>query len=114
MFAIKTDHAAELSRHVDGSMTWSKYAVNLAWLGFADIHSEVNHYFVNVGSKYMGADLNSVRHFLRNVSLNICFYVYIFILIFLMILNCKLLLYEKWFDGIRKSAKISVFNKVCE
>lgn len=63
MFAIKTDHAAELSRHVEGSMTWTKYAVNLAWLGFSDIHSEVNHYFVNIGSKYMGADLNSVRHF---------------------------------------------------
>lgn len=83
MFAIKTDHAAELSRHVDGSMTWSKYAVNLAWLGFADIHSEVNHYFVNVGSKYMGADLNSVRHFLRNVSLNICSYILVYIIFIL-------------------------------
>lgn len=68
MFAIKTDHAAELSRHVEGSMTWSKYAVNLAWLGFADIHSEVNHYFVNVGSKYMDTDLNSVCHFEHSSS----------------------------------------------
>ncbi|XP_078322971.1 uncharacterized protein LOC111122905 [Crassostrea virginica] len=59
MFAIKTDHAAELHRHVEGLMTWSKYAVNLAWLGFADIHSDVTHYFINIGSKYMGADLNA-------------------------------------------------------
>lgn len=80
MFAIKTDHAADLSRHVDGSMTWSKYAVNLAWLGFADIHSEVNHYFVNVGSKYMGEDLNSVRHFFTK-----CFvkYMYLFLYIYI-------------------------------
>lgn len=61
MFAIKTDHAAVLHRHIEGSMTWSKYAVNLAWLGFADIHSDVTHYFINIGSKYMSADLNAVR-----------------------------------------------------
>jgi hypothetical protein len=60
MFAIKTDHAAVLHRHIDGSMTWSKYAVNLAWLGFADIHSDVTHYFINIGSRYMGDDLNGV------------------------------------------------------
>uniref|UniRef100_K1RER5 Uncharacterized protein n=1 Tax=Magallana gigas TaxID=29159 RepID=K1RER5_MAGGI len=40
-------------------MTWWKYAVNLAWLGFADAHSDVVSYFVNIGSAYMGADLNA-------------------------------------------------------
>ncbi|XP_061193435.1 uncharacterized protein LOC133201664 [Saccostrea echinata] len=59
MFAVHTDHAAELSRHVSGFMTWTKYRVNLAWLGFGDPHSEVSHYFVNIGSTYMGADLNT-------------------------------------------------------
>ncbi|XP_061176007.1 uncharacterized protein LOC133184958 [Saccostrea echinata] len=61
MFAIQTDHAVdeELSRHVSGFMTWWKYAVNLAWLGFSDAHSDITHYFVNIGSTYMGADLNA-------------------------------------------------------
>ncbi|XP_062616047.1 uncharacterized protein LOC134277752 [Saccostrea cucullata] len=59
MFAIKTDHAAELHRHLNDSMTWTKYSLNLAWLGFADIHSDVIYYFINVGSYYMGADLNN-------------------------------------------------------
>ena len=63
MFAIRTDHAAELHRHVEGSMTWTNYAVNLAWLGFADIHSDVTHYFINIGSRYMSADLNAVSTF---------------------------------------------------
>lgn len=63
MFAIRTDHAAELHRHVEGSMTWTNYAVNLAWLGFADIHSDVTHYFINIGSRYMSADLNAVGTF---------------------------------------------------
>ena len=61
-FAVQTDHAvdADLSRHVSGFMTWWKYSVNLAWLGFADVHSDITHYLINVGSKYMGADLNAV------------------------------------------------------
>ncbi|XP_062606252.1 uncharacterized protein LOC134268062, partial [Saccostrea cucullata] len=61
MFAVQTDHAVdvELSRHVSGFMTWWKYAVNLAWLGFSDAHSDITHYFFNVGSSFMGADLNA-------------------------------------------------------
>ncbi|XP_056015772.1 uncharacterized protein LOC125675332 [Ostrea edulis] len=61
MFAVQTDHTvdADLSRHVSGFMTWWKYSVNLAWLGFADAHSDITHYFINVGSHYMGADLNA-------------------------------------------------------
>ncbi|KAK3101903.1 hypothetical protein FSP39_007221, partial [Pinctada imbricata] len=58
MFAIETDHAAELERHVSGWMTWSTNAVYLAWLGFADIHSEIDFYFVNIGKTYMASDLN--------------------------------------------------------
>lgn len=60
MFAIHTDHAAELPRRVSGWMTWSSYVIRLAWLGFADSHSDITHYFVNVGTTYMGADLNKV------------------------------------------------------
>ena len=60
MFAVHTDHAANLSRHGDRWMTWEKTAVNLAWLGFADLHSEISHYYINVGSKFMDSDLNEV------------------------------------------------------
>lgn len=61
-FAIQTDHSVdkELERHVSGLMTWWKYAVNIAWLGFADAHCNIMNYFVNIGSAYMGADLNAV------------------------------------------------------
>ena len=64
MFAVQTDHAVdkELSRYVSGFMTWWKYAINLAWLGFSDAHSEITHYLVNVGSTYMGTDLNAVKY----------------------------------------------------
>nr|XP_034314147.1 uncharacterized protein LOC105348718 isoform X1 [Crassostrea gigas] len=58
MFAVRTDHAANLSRHSDAWMTWEKTAVNLAWLGFADLHSLISHYYINVGSTFMGTDLN--------------------------------------------------------
>ncbi|XP_078334035.1 uncharacterized protein LOC111124258 [Crassostrea virginica] len=58
MFAVQTDHAANLSRHSDSWMTWEKTAVNLAWLGFADLHSKISHYYINVGSKFMDSDLN--------------------------------------------------------
>jgi hypothetical protein len=62
MFAITTDHASdpELSRHAQGWMTWSTKAVYLAWLGFSDIHSDIDHYKVSVGSTYMANDLNKV------------------------------------------------------
>ena len=60
MFAVHTDHAANLSRHGDRWMTWEKTAVNLAWLGFADLHSKISHYFINVGSTFMGSELNEV------------------------------------------------------
>ena len=62
MFAITTDHAAdpELLRHATGWMFWSQRAVNLAWLGFSDLHSDIDHYKVAVGSIYMGQDLSEV------------------------------------------------------
>ncbi|XP_078321865.1 uncharacterized protein LOC111103999 isoform X3 [Crassostrea virginica] len=70
MFAVQTDHAVdkELSRHVSGFMTWWKYAINLAWLGFSDAHSEITHYLVNVGSTYMGTDLNAIEGFPKRVN----------------------------------------------
>ncbi|XP_061181031.1 uncharacterized protein LOC133189645 [Saccostrea echinata] len=58
MFAVETDHAANLTRHSDGWMTWEKTAVNLAWLGFADLHSKISYYYINVGSVFMGNDMN--------------------------------------------------------
>lgn len=67
-FAIQTDHSVdkELERHVSEFMTWWKYAVNIAWLGFADAHCDIMNYFVNIGSAYMGADLNAVsRYFIH-------------------------------------------------
>ena len=60
MFAIKTDHAANLHRHVDGWMTWSRYKLWLSWLGFTDIHTRIDKYYVSLGSQYMMDDLNKV------------------------------------------------------
>ena len=60
MFAIKTDHAANLHRHVDGWMTWSRYKLWLSWLGFTDIHTGIDKYYVSLGSQYMMDDLNKV------------------------------------------------------
>ncbi|KAK3101347.1 hypothetical protein FSP39_002877 [Pinctada imbricata] len=61
MFAINTDHAVnhELQRQTEDSwMTWSTFAINLAWLGFADLHSEIDYYMVYVGSSFMSTDVN--------------------------------------------------------
>lgn len=61
MFAIQTDHAANLSRHVDGHMTWTykkTVSVLLAWIGFDDSHSNIRHYSVNIGSSFFSSDLN--------------------------------------------------------
>ncbi|XP_071123173.1 uncharacterized protein [Mytilus edulis] len=59
MFAINTDHAvnSDLSRHSDGWMTWTSASLYLAWLGFSDTHSSINHYKVTVGSSYMATDV---------------------------------------------------------
>ncbi|KAK3581570.1 hypothetical protein CHS0354_031918 [Potamilus streckersoni] len=60
MFAINTDHAADQRRQSPGWMTWEVFTLNLAWLGFADVHSGIDYYNVTVGSTYMGRDLNKV------------------------------------------------------
>ncbi|XP_071088930.1 uncharacterized protein [Haliotis cracherodii] len=57
-FAIKTDHAAKLTRHQSGWMTWNRTSLNLAWLGFSDLHSGIDHYLVSVGSQEFGTDYN--------------------------------------------------------
>ncbi|CAC5386461.1 unnamed protein product [Mytilus coruscus] len=59
-FAVATDHAVnpDLSRNEKGWMTWGTNAVYLAWLGFSDIHSQIDHYMVTVGSSYMAKDLS--------------------------------------------------------
>ncbi|XP_061189002.1 uncharacterized protein LOC133197151 [Saccostrea echinata] len=61
MFAVQTNHAANLSRHVDGHMTWTykkTVSVLLAWIGFDDSHSNIRHYSVNIGSSFFLSDLN--------------------------------------------------------
>ncbi|XP_063408922.1 uncharacterized protein LOC134692402 [Mytilus trossulus] len=59
-FAIETDHAAKLNRHVDGWwMKWSTFKLWLSWIGFSDLHSGIDYYMVSVGSIYMLDDLNS-------------------------------------------------------
>lgn len=67
-FAVQTDHAvdAELNRRVSGYMSWWKFGINLAWLGFVDAHSDIVHYFINIGSTFMGADLNAVKQIVAN------------------------------------------------
>ena len=77
MFAVHTDHAANMSRHSDRWMTWEKTAVNLAWLGFADLHSKISHYFINVGSTFMGSDLNEVLISSEFLCLAKSFWIYI-------------------------------------
>ncbi|XP_022100380.1 uncharacterized protein LOC110984469 isoform X2 [Acanthaster planci] len=83
-FAVGTESAANLERHhidwIDptepnqtntasphhhhhGWMSWlednstSNGSLALAWLGFADVHSGISHYFVSVGRTYGGSQL---------------------------------------------------------
>lgn len=66
MFAINTDHAANLHRHVHGWMSWSQYKLWLSWLGFTDLHTGIDSYYVSVGSQYMLNDLNKVEKNIKN------------------------------------------------
>ncbi|XP_070572874.1 uncharacterized protein [Ptychodera flava] len=62
-FAMETDHAAGLTRHREGWMTYHQSQgqnsanVKLAWLGFADIHTGIRHYNVGIGSRYASWDM---------------------------------------------------------
>ncbi|XP_070573739.1 uncharacterized protein [Ptychodera flava] len=62
-FAVETDHAAGLTRHREGWMTYhqgqgqNSANVKLAWLGFADIHTGIRHYYVGIGSRYASWDM---------------------------------------------------------
>ncbi|XP_053400998.1 uncharacterized protein LOC128557563 isoform X2 [Mercenaria mercenaria] len=67
-FAINTDHAAALNRQPEKWMTWTPVFINLAWLGFKDVHSDIHIYTVNIGSQYMGNDLNEEPHTPMNVQ----------------------------------------------
>ena len=62
-FAINTDHAVSqlLNRQPDSWMVWNASSINLAWLGFSDIHSGILEYHINIGSSYMAMDLNMVN-----------------------------------------------------
>ncbi|XP_071798435.1 uncharacterized protein [Asterias amurensis] len=52
-------------RYHSGWMTWlqdpltSTGSLALAWIGFADLHSGISHYFVSVGRTYGGSELTS-------------------------------------------------------
>ncbi|GFO45401.1 hypothetical protein PoB_007190600 [Plakobranchus ocellatus] len=59
MFAVETIHAARLTRHQANWMTYSSNQVNLAWVGFSDSHSGIDHYLVSIGSEPFATDLNS-------------------------------------------------------
>ncbi|XP_078573997.1 uncharacterized protein LOC144860568 isoform X2 [Branchiostoma floridae x Branchiostoma japonicum] len=67
-FAVATDHVTALGRDVDGHMTyWQTIGstgphLRLAWLGFADPHSGIDHYLVTVGTFYSGTDLTQDGH----------------------------------------------------
>ncbi|XP_070557450.1 uncharacterized protein [Ptychodera flava] len=62
-FAVATNHASNLTRHTKDGMTYLQSDgsdpayVNLAWLGFADIHSGISHYFATVGTYFGSWDL---------------------------------------------------------
>ncbi|CAH1259274.1 ADGRL2 [Branchiostoma lanceolatum] len=64
MFAVHTEHAAQLSRHQDGWMGYQQQNdttpphVRLAWLGFSDIHTGIENYHVTIGSELSGRDLS--------------------------------------------------------
>lgn len=60
MFAISTSHAANLQRHRQGWMTWSEYRLNIALLGFIDLHTDIDKYYVSVGRDFMTDNLNKV------------------------------------------------------
>ncbi|XP_071082513.1 uncharacterized protein [Haliotis cracherodii] len=69
--AVHTDHAAGLSRHQSGWMTWNRTRLNLAWLGFSDLHSGITHYIITAGSAEFGTDLTQGSTFVlvqHNVS----------------------------------------------
>ncbi|WAR04731.1 hypothetical protein MAR_020100, partial [Mya arenaria] len=57
-FAITTDHASELGRQPENWMTWNPIMLNISWLGFEDIHSGIDTYIINIGTRYMANDLN--------------------------------------------------------
>ncbi|XP_071079258.1 uncharacterized protein [Haliotis cracherodii] len=57
VLAVQTDHAAKLSRNQSGWMTWTTNSLSLAWLGFADLHSGIDHYMTTVGSRPFANDL---------------------------------------------------------
>lgn len=78
MFAVDTEHAANLTRHENGHMTWSSRALYLAWLGFSDIHSGIDYYHVTVGSSYLKDDLTDVSNYsvitYSVIEFNHCFF----------------------------------------
>ena len=60
MFAINTDHSAAFNRQPEDWMIWTVPYIRLAWLGYQDVHSGIDHYLINIGSTFMGNDLHKV------------------------------------------------------
>ncbi|XP_067680773.1 uncharacterized protein [Haliotis asinina] len=74
VLAVQTDHAAKLSRNQSGWMTWTKTSLSLSWLGFADLHSGIDHYITTVGSRPFATDLTQdplvkIHHNITGVDL---------------------------------------------
>ncbi|WAR05117.1 hypothetical protein MAR_020486 [Mya arenaria] len=73
-FAINTDHASELGRQPENWMKWNPIMLNISWLGFEDIHSGIDTYIINVGTRYMANDLNkNSENFIKVKHVNIGF-----------------------------------------
>ncbi|XP_055958832.1 uncharacterized protein LOC126829498 [Patella vulgata] len=58
MFAVDTSHAAALHRDKNEWISWTINSINIAWLGFADLHTGISEYRVTVGTKPFFTDLN--------------------------------------------------------
>ncbi|XP_072033178.1 uncharacterized protein [Amphiura filiformis] len=71
-FAVASEHAANLGRHLEGWMNWSynetnnATSLNLAWLGFSDLHSGISHYMIAIGSNFDEYDIAEASIFPGN------------------------------------------------
>ena len=61
-FAISTSHSTDLERHRDGYMTYEGRIVKLAFIGFADPHTDIEKYYITIGINYSGNDLIGVTY----------------------------------------------------
>ena len=70
---METGHAAMLTRHQSGWMTYENDTLRLAWLGFSDAHSDVTTYYVTVGATMASSDMLVSGHPLRCIYCLLCY-----------------------------------------